>query len=216
MLRQYHLTLQRLQHEDIELVRQGRNLDFVRQNHVYQKPISPEEQEIWFQKINNKQNYFFLIKKNDRKAGIVYLKDGEIADKRGTCGMFIWDRKFLGSRMPILANIIGLDFFFEVLGNSYAESVVLKTNTPAMRMNEFLGFDFEYSSDNDTCRIFLTLEKYLGYRPKLVEFAEKLIHEKNEHKLRITGEVSDLNVPSINSILANNKKQAVQNSVRVL
>ena len=57
IIRKYGISLERLTEEDIELVRQHRNSEFIRKRMFYQKMITEEEQKKWFQSINNDFNY---------------------------------------------------------------------------------------------------------------------------------------------------------------
>ena len=59
IVRKYGITLRRLALEDIELVRQKRNSQEIRQVMHFKDEITPEMQLKWFESINNFENYYF-------------------------------------------------------------------------------------------------------------------------------------------------------------
>ena len=60
-LSQYGVTLKRLELNDIEEVRQWRNFNHIQNKMQYKEDISSEMQLIWFNSVNNKLNYYFII-----------------------------------------------------------------------------------------------------------------------------------------------------------
>ena len=60
-LYQYGVTLKRLEINDIEEVRSWRNFHYIQNKMQFTEDISSEMQLIWFNSINNKLNYYFII-----------------------------------------------------------------------------------------------------------------------------------------------------------
>lgn len=200
-LARFHLTLTRVVHDDIETIRQGRNQEHVRLQHIHQSAIEPAEQERWFQAINNRWNYFFVIQAGDRKVGMVYVKDFTEHMATSSCGVFIWDRATLASRVPLLAVLTVLDFFFGELRGGSTESIVLRSNAPAMRMNEFFDFAFADTDVPEQVRIYMDLPRYLAARERLLGVAERIIKSPAAQSLVLSGTVSALNFEVINQRL---------------
>jgi RimJ/RimL family protein N-acetyltransferase len=208
-LERYHLTLTRVVSGDIELIRQGRNLDHVRLQHLSQGLISKEMQEAWFEQVNNRYSYFFMIQQAGKRVGVVYVRDFTEGMATSTCGVFIWDPGALGGRVPLLAVLIVLDFFFGDLRGGSTESFVLKTNRAAMKMNQFFGFEFEDVPNEDFYRIRMTLERYSSQRQRLLAVAARIIKTPHAQVLRLGGHVSELNFPEINQLLAASPPEVV-------
>lgn len=200
-LERFHLRLTRVTREDIEEIRRGRNQDHVRLQHLYQDEITAEQQAAWFEKIDNRWSYFFVIHAHDKKVGVVYVRDFTEGMATSTCGVFIWDRDYLSSRVPILAILTVLDFFFGELRGGGTESVVLRKNTAAMKMNEFFGFAFEDTDEPEQVRIRMDLERYLHQRERLLKFAARMVKEPKAQQLVLSGEPEERNFDVINERL---------------
>lgn len=199
-LARFGIRLVRMTEEDKEIVRLGRNKDFVRNNHVYRKIIGPDEHEQWFKEMDQKPHYILLIHYRGKKIGAVILKDIPENIESSTCGAFIWDEEFLGTRVPILSVLTAIDFAFVECGIKKMNSIVLKSNHAAIKMNEFLGFTFQ---DRDPDSFLITLEKaaYLARRPALLAIAKRSVKAASEHHLRISGTRSEKNYEKLNQLL---------------
>ena len=187
VLERFHLVLSRVEHGDIEVIRQGRNAEHVRRMHRYQDEITPEQQEAWFARVDNEWNYFFVIHHRGRKVGVVYVSEFTPQMATSNCGVFVWDREALGSRVPLMAILTVLDFFFFDLQGGGTSSVVLRTNTAALRMNEFFGFAFEDGADADVVRVSMDRARYLANRERLLAFARRAVKEPAAFALRLHG-----------------------------
>lgn len=199
-LTRFGIQLRRMTEADKESVRTGRNKDFVRNNHVYREVISVEEHEAWFREVNSPLHYVFVIHYRERDVGAIIVKDINPETMTATNGVFIWDEATLGSKVPILSGLIGLDFFFYTIGLSRMQSVVLKSNTPAIKMNTFYGFELT-ERDSETLYTTIDNKAYLANRERLIGFACRVCKKKEEQDLKIEGNKSPLNLPIINSLL---------------
>lgn len=199
-LTQFGIQLRRMTAADKEMVRMGRNKQFVRENHVYQKIISIEEHESWFREVCSPLHYIFVIHYRERDVGIVIVRDFVPEIMKTKCGAFIWDEDYLSTKVPILGILIALDFFFYVIGISSSESIVLKSNSAATKMNKFFGFEFT-ERDSKTFHIIMDKKTYLANRDRLKAFAHRAARKKEEQELKIGGNKSLLNLPAINALL---------------
>jgi len=199
-LTQFGIQLRRMTEADKEMVRIGRNKDFVRNNHVYRKIISPEEHEVWFSEVSAPFHYILVIHYRGRDVGIVIVKDVVPKKMNTTCGAFIWDEDFLGTKVPIMSILIALDFFFYTIGISSTESLVLKSNTAAIKMNQFFGFEFT-ERDNESFKITMDNKTYMANRTRLKAFACRAAKNRVEQELVVGGNKSPLNLSEINALL---------------
>lgn len=134
-----NIEFRRLVHDDIELVRNHRNSHDVSQFMEYREHISPEMQERWFQSINNNHNLYFVIEYKGEKIGLINGKDIDWENNSMESGIFIWDKKYLNTHIPLLAVLIFGELGINTFGlTTYAH--ILKTNQRAKRYNKLLGF----------------------------------------------------------------------------
>jgi len=61
VLSNYDITLVRLTYDQLELVRNWRNDPKISQYMEFRDYITPEMQIKWFNKVNNRNNYYFVI-----------------------------------------------------------------------------------------------------------------------------------------------------------
>jgi len=106
IVRKYGITLRRLKEEDIELVRQMRNLVAIRNKMFFQETITPEMQIKWFNSINNKNNGYFIIEVEGKKIGLIHGKNLDFEKRTCEGGIFIWDENHIGGFGPSLASVI--------------------------------------------------------------------------------------------------------------
>ena len=86
-LEKYGIILKRLTYDKIELVRNWRNDPKISQYMEFRDYITLEMQEKWFQKINNDNNFFFIIEYEGKEIGIANIKDIEYKEKTGEAGI---------------------------------------------------------------------------------------------------------------------------------
>ena len=201
VFKQYGIELRRVKQEDIELIRYWRNHYEIRRYMGYQKKISKKQQELWFESINNKLNYYFLIYWLDRNVGVINCKDVNLKDRYGEGGIFIWDKEALNSFVPSLATIILIDLIFNTLEITDVSFIqILKSNQRAMSYNKKLGYFLAPHQENINNQLYvLTKERFNKVFPKLNKGA--MIAIGTSGKLLIEGEKSDLNLEQINRLL---------------
>lgn len=201
-LLQFGIELRRMVEADKEIVRLGRNKDFVRENHVYRKIISEAEQDKWFDEMNRKEHYVFVVIKDEKRIGVVYLRDIPENLASSTCGLFFWDDDYIATRIPVFAAFLALDFATYYCGVERIDSIVLKNNAAGIKMYTFFGFDL-HEKDADSYLITISRETYLKKRDNLMNFIKRAIKNKAEHELRFSGSQGLLNYDIVNSLLAN-------------
>src|SRR5579862_2499009 len=98
----YGITLERLDHEHLEMVRNWRNDPKISQFMFYKGEISPQMQQEWFQSINTEQNFFFIIHYNNESVGLINISSIDWDNRTAYTGLFIYDEKFWGSDVPVM------------------------------------------------------------------------------------------------------------------
>ncbi len=137
----YGIRLERLTEKDLELVRQKRNSDTIRERMVYQKLISEEEQQKWFRSIDNVNNIYLLVIYQGEKIGMINGKNTDFEKRISEGGIFIWDERHLNSIVPSLCSIIMHDYNFLVCEFEKTIIKVLNSNTVAIQFNKMFGYE---------------------------------------------------------------------------
>ena len=199
-LSQYGVTLKRLEINDIEEVRRWRNFHYIQNKMQFTEDISPEMQLIWFNSINNKLNYYFIIiDQNGKRVGLINSKNVDLKNKNGEGGIFISDRAVWNTITPAVASVILLNFSLCCL-QSFDRSLItiIKSNTSAINYNNKLGYSV-VDEDDFAVRMELTKESYVHSAKTYLKALDKLY--PNDKELIISGSVSDINIQEINDLL---------------
>ncbi|CAN5905953.1 N/A [soil metagenome] len=136
----FGVVLVRLQHYDIEMVRQYRNSDAINRFMESRKEISKEEQEKWFASIDNKLNNYFIVNYKNEQIGLIYGADIDWEKKEtGNGGVFIWSERLLETHAPLAASMLLTEISF-LLGMERTYIKVLNDNQRAIAYNHNLGY----------------------------------------------------------------------------
>lgn len=139
-IERYGVKLCRLSRSKIEMIRQWRNDPKISQYMIYRDYITIEQQEKWFDRINNEKNYYFIMSYKGEDVGLINIKDIDDNFIHGEGGVFVYNDKFLNTDFSYRAHLCLFDFAFEILKLKYITSEILGTNKRAIRFTEFLGF----------------------------------------------------------------------------
>jgi RimJ/RimL family protein N-acetyltransferase len=204
IVKQYGLTYTRVREEDIELIRYWRNRDFIRHTMQFQEYITPSMQKQWFQKINNKYNYYFLIEHDNKKIGLISCKDTD-TNRVAEGGIFLWEKEYWNTPIPALASLTMLQAVFEEFESGDTSIItVLKNNTHALKFNQYLGYSIFYENEK-VYKLKLTKEDYYLKTYKLKKAAQILVG-KEQSQLQIIAEPSEILDDKINEYLIKNQK----------
>jgi len=164
-LEKYGVTLTRITHDKIELVRNWRNDPKIAMYMEFRDFITPEMQEEWFKKIDNDNNYFFIIEYGGKEIGLINIKDIDYEQKTGEGGIFIYDDSYLNSDVSFRASLCICDFFFETLNLERKIAHVLNDNKRAIQYNLLLGFEKQPNQEDAYNQLYyLEKEKYFKNR----------------------------------------------------
>lgn len=148
-IKKYGIVLERMQEADCELVRTWRNSEHVRLNMHYQGLITADMQQTWFSNLEKSKNLYFIICTNGVKVGLVNLKDIHPNLKTAEAGIFIGDKNYLRSMVPVLATVVIMELAFQNLGLNLLRAKMSATNDKVIEFNKRLGYlREEYQSDN--------------------------------------------------------------------
>jgi RimJ/RimL family protein N-acetyltransferase len=204
IVEQYGLKYTRVTKNDIELLRYWRNQPFIRETMQFKEYITPEMQMQWFNKINNKFNYYFIIETEGNKIGLINCKDAEPNTKIAEGGIFIWDKNYWGTTVPSFASLTMLQAVFEIF-KSGTESIatVACNNIEALKYNEKLGYEIKSkTADGMFYKLHLTMENYEKFCKKLIKAAALLDDSKSQFILK--SKTSDLLSEEINQYIIHN------------
>lgn len=175
----YGIKLLRLTEEYLELVRQHRNSDAVRNTMEYREIITPEMQREWFRKIDNEHNNYGLIFVDDKPIGLI--SGTEIDWKQmitGNGGIFIWDENFKETLYPAKAALLMTDWGFYVgMEKNYVR--ILSNNTKSIAFNLSLGYQLLPNQEDVFNQQYeLTAKRYFSSVEKVRKAlgAEGIIH----------------------------------------
>ena len=205
IVEQYGLKYTRVTEQDLELIRYWRNKDFIRDTMQFKEYITAEMQQKWFERINNKYNYYFIIEANNQKIGLINYKDPAPNTKTAEGGIFIWEQDYWGTPIPVFASLTLLECMYEVLNLGDNSMVtVAKNNKRALTFNKMLGYEIYEEYKNELFyKLILTKGRYFSKTSKLKKAAA--IYSKGNTKIKITATPSDLLSDDLNKYLTNNK-----------
>jgi len=169
----YGIFLERLTRNDLELVRYWRNSEEVNSFMIYQNEISEQQQQDWFDSINNDQNYYFIIlNKREEKVGLVNIKDVDFINATGEAGVFMFGQKNWGTGIALKAGALAGRFAFENLKLASLTCKVTKENKRAVTFNQYFGYQFSIS-DTGILHGFLKRENFFRFLDRYVNVLER-------------------------------------------
>lgn len=206
IVRQYGVTYHRLQPSHLETLRYWRNQEFIRNTMQFREYITPAMQLKWFEKINNKFNYYFLIEHHGRKIGLINCKDTEPDSRVAEGGIFIWQKDYWGTPIPAFASLTLLQAVFEIFKTGEASvATVACDNKRALDFNFMLGYEIkEKTPDGNYYKLYLSKEKYMSHCKKLIR-AAGILH-KDDAEFKMEAEPADNLVDEVNDYLRGRSK----------
>lgn len=164
----YGVTLRRLTEDKIEMIRNWRNDPKIVQHMEYKEYITPEMQKKWFEKINNDNNLFFIIRFQNKEIGVINIKDIDYEAGYGEAGIYIYDDESLKTDVSFRAIICLYDYFFEILKLNKILAHIMITNTVSIYFNKLIGYKKEPNQENKINQLYtLTYENYIKYKTKI-------------------------------------------------
>lgn len=156
VIEKYGIVLRRLTHDKIELVRNWRNDPKISQYMEFQDYITPEMQQRWFEKINNENNFYFIIEFEGKEVGLSQIKD--IQNQTGEFGIFIADLSARGKKISYRTNMSLIEYGFNSLGLHTLIVHIKKDNPVSQKVQTNLGFTLEPNQEDILNQLY-TLQK---------------------------------------------------------
>ncbi|HAW58288.1 MAG TPA: hypothetical protein DCX03_04630 [Bacteroidales bacterium] len=188
----YDIVLERLKEADIELVRQHRNSEQIRQTMEYREYITFEMQREWFESINKDINQlYFIIHYQSKKIGLLNAKNIDWEKQILESGIFLWETNYYETFIPAIVSIMITDMCFELLGWDVIYAHILRSNDRAIKYNKSLGYVLcENQEDKENQLYRLTLQSFHQNTQKLRKAVSHLYSGKDEAYLIV--EPSDI------------------------
>ena len=202
----YGITLSRLTHQDIELVRQWRNHAEVNRHFEHRTHITATQQAAWFQNIDNAQNFFYLVHYQGRKIGVISTFDVDWSVSTAQAGIFMWDTAILETHIPVFAVLAMLDINFLILNIQKMFIKVKQSNKKAIAYNKGLGYQLLPDQAHKEFQHYaLTPKRYLKKTAQLRRVAQKLSNDQTI--IHIRPNTPNKIIKKINSTPTNIKQQ---------
>jgi UDP-4-amino-4,6-dideoxy-N-acetyl-beta-L-altrosamine N-acetyltransferase len=175
IIESYNIRLEQINRNDIELIREWRNLDHVRRFMEYKQYITREMQEKWFESVSDNNDLYFLIYYQNNKEGVINAKNIDREGKAFEVGLFMGYEKDHISIIPILATLCFFDAFFIDLGFELITTKIHRDNIKAKHFDISLGFClFEGEEAKEFQRYFLKKETYMEKAIKIRQKARAI------------------------------------------
>lgn len=156
----YGIALHRLTEDNIEIVRQWRNSDIIKNHMQFRQKITPEMQQKWFASVNNVENNYMLIKVKDQFIGVINgSKINWDTMITGSGGIFIGELDYWSTSYPIAASLLLTDIS-ALLGFISTKVEVIKSNKRAIAYNKFLGYELIEENDGGVLSMELKMSNY--------------------------------------------------------
>ena len=133
---------------------------------IYNTEISIENQIKWFESINNKHNFYFLIEYDNKFIGLINGKNVDYTSRTMEGGIFLWDTKYWKSHIPVIASIIMNDCNFLISNFNFVFAQVLRNNRNAVKYNMSMGYEIVKETKNIVI-MRLSRENYIKKSKKL-------------------------------------------------
>ena len=167
-LQKYGIELVRIREEHLELVREWRNSEKIRNNMIYREYITSEMQSDWFKSINNYDNFYYIIYFKDEAVGLINNKNTDRSVGSSDSGLFLYNEKYYDTHIPIAASFILIEIGFYLLRGNDVKIQVLRSNKKAMEYNLKIGFELkEENPEKEFSDYILTLDSFTRKTQKL-------------------------------------------------
>jgi RimJ/RimL family protein N-acetyltransferase len=142
------IMIERLQEKDIELVREWRNSDYIRNFMNFREYITPEMQKKWFESINNFNNFYFIIHYKGKKVGLGNIKNVNWEERSGEAGVFVVDKNLLGSFLPVVGALTMSSLVFDIFDFHKLYAQIRVDNKRAKKFNRVFGYKMLPGEEN--------------------------------------------------------------------
>lgn len=157
----FGITLERLERDDLEIVRQWRNSAWVRPNMRYQRLVEPNDQRKWFENLDPQRDWYFVARRESAPFALFHIKDIDWNLLTGESGGFVGEPTFIGHPWPALATLALMDFGFLVLRLAALQARYGASLPRVRQFNQQLGYRVTREDDDGFLFAQVTAEDYL-------------------------------------------------------
>ena len=173
----YGVNLRSMQQADIEMVRQWRNspvlLPFMHNRRI----ISAQQQNEWFNSIDNLHNHYFIVEYENEDIGFCSLKNIEFDTLKVEPGLFVATQEYLGSPVGVAILITLMELGYIRWGLSFYYGHVLASNSRAISNYQAIGAEVEPGQSPES--VTLVFRDYSPDKPKIDRAKQMLIQYFN-------------------------------------
>lgn len=160
-IERYQVQLIQIEKQHIELIRYWRNAEKIRKVMEYTDFITEKQQLEWFASIQPLYDLYFIIQYQNSYLGLIHANRLNWKSHEAHSGLFIWEEKFLGTPIPVMASVNLLDVLFKLFAFKKIFAKVKHDNFIALSYNKFLGF----RESKDVTSSFLNIQlEYNNYQ----------------------------------------------------
>lgn len=172
----YQVTLTQVTENDLEMLRNWRNLPEVKQYMLSQQNISREQQQAWFNKLekSDKEQHFVITYKNTPIGSAnIKVHTGDSLQQAVAIepGLYIADNNYRNNILAFAPTLLLNDYCFEQLGAKYLLAVVKQDNQAALNYNKKLGYQVVNQDELVTIR--LTAQDYQRHSKGLKQLLDR-------------------------------------------
>lgn len=140
-------SLVKVQEKHLELLRNWRNNE-VHEFMIYKDYINVEMQQKWFKSINNHNNFYFIIFKEELPVGLIDIKNIDWTNKTAETGIFIALQQHRTGEIPLIATVMSATFIAKIIQLESIYGKVLADNKHAIAYNLATGFKIIKNENN--------------------------------------------------------------------
>ena len=156
----FGVTLDRLDHRHVEIVRRWRNSDWVRPYMRHQEVVQADEQSRWFAGLDPLRDWYFMAHVGQAPFALFHVKAVDWTRGAGEAGGFVGDPGFVGRPEPAQATLALMDFAFLLLGLHVLEAQYRTDLHRIVRFNTQLGYQVFRDEVDGFVRARVTAERY--------------------------------------------------------
>jgi hypothetical protein len=159
----------------------------------YQEIITPEQQQRWFDSINNLRFNYFMIHYQGEKIGLLNDKNIDWDNRTSESGIFLGVTEYYNTFVPYLVSVAGIESTFYLLGWKKQYAHILRSNTNAIRFNLQLGYQLcEGQEDIDNQLYEMTWDSFTQKAGKVRKAVRSLAGADNKSRVLFVKEDYDL------------------------
>ncbi len=171
------------------MLRNWRNSPEVSNFMEYREHITQEMQEKWFKSVDNINNLYFIFQYKGEDIGVINGKDINWATRRMETGIFVANRKYLNTQIPLMAVLTFAELGVVIL-NATATAHILRDNTRAKKYNKLIGFRLEEGQEDVYNQLYIMTKDTFLHNSKTIRKAMDMIMGKP--KIILTFENHDI------------------------